>query len=121
MGIHVIAEFFGVEVEKISRVGPLREILEKVVSESGLKPIHSAFHQFEPYGVSGFFLLRESHLSVHTWPEYGYVAIDVFTCGSEKPAFRALGLLIKCLKPKSVEERVIRRDPFEKNRRIHNV
>jgi S-adenosylmethionine decarboxylase len=119
MGIHVIAEFFGVELERISRVDPLRDVLERVVSESGLKAVHSAFHQFEPYGVSGFYLLRESHLSVHTWPEHGYVAIDIFSCGSEKPALRALELLIKWLEPRSVKKNIIRRDPFEKNRRVH--
>jgi S-adenosylmethionine decarboxylase proenzyme len=115
MGIHVIAEFFGVEEGKISRVNPLRGILERIVSESGLRPIHSAFHQFEPYGVSGFFLLRESHLSVHTWPEYRYVAVDIFSCGPEQPALKALNLLIERLNPKSVKKRIIRRDPFEKS------
>jgi S-adenosylmethionine/arginine decarboxylase-like enzyme len=54
MGIHVIAEFLGVKVERIFRVDPLRDILERVVPKSGLKAIHSAFHQFEPHGTSCF-------------------------------------------------------------------
>ncbi|KUO42470.1 MAG: hypothetical protein APZ16_04035 [Candidatus Hadarchaeum yellowstonense] len=115
MGIHVIAEFFGVEAGRISRVDTVQEILERVVLESGLHPVDSAFHQFEPHGVSGFFLLRESHLSVHTWPEHRYVALDIFSCGSEEPAFKALDLLIKGLQPKSVKKHVIWRGPLEKD------
>lgn len=113
MGIHVIAELFGVDPERISRVDPLRRVLERVVSRSGLRVVHSAYHQFEPQGVSGFYRLRESHLSVHTWPEYGYVAVDIFTCGQEDAAIHALELLVSKLKPKQVKKKIIRRDPFE--------
>lgn len=118
MGIHVIAEFLGVGLDKICRVGPLRRILERVVSESGLRVVRSAFHQFKPHGVSGFYLLRESHLSVHTWPEHGYVAVDIFSCGPEEPALKALQLLTEWLKPRSVRRKVIRRGPFEKDRGV---
>ncbi len=113
MGIHVIAELFGVDPERISRVDPLRRVLERVVSRSGLRAVHSAYHQFEPHGVSGFYLLKESHLSVHTWPEHGYVAVDIFTCGREGAAIRALELLVSELRPKHVKRKIIRRDPFE--------
>lgn len=115
MSIHIIAEFLGVEASRISQVEPLRAVLERVVSKSGLKPIHSAFHQFEPHGVTGFYLLRESHLSIHTWPEHEYAAIDIFCCGSEKMALKALDLLIKWLKPKKVKKLLLRRDPSEED------
>jgi len=69
MGIHIIAEFLGVSPEKISKVEKLREILDRVVAKSNLHVISSSFHQFEPYGVSAVYLLSESHLSIHTWPE----------------------------------------------------
>lgn len=115
MSIHVIAEFLGVAASRISRVEPLREVLEEVVSKSGLKPIHSAFHQFEPHGVSAFYLLRESHLSIHTWPEHEYAAIDIFCCGSEKKALKALDILVKRLQPKKVKKQLLRRDPSEED------
>ncbi len=47
----------------------------------GATIVASEFHQFNPYGVSGMVIISESHLSIHTWPEYGYAAVDVFTCG----------------------------------------
>ncbi|MEM2883639.1 MAG: adenosylmethionine decarboxylase [Nitrososphaerales archaeon] len=114
MGIHVIAEFFGVEPWKISRVDTLRELIDKIVLESGLKPITSSYHQFEPQGVSGFYLLRESHFSIHTWPEFRYAAVDVFSCGVEETAFKAVELLKKDLKPKKIVKKIIRRGPVGK-------
>lgn len=114
MGIHIIAEFLGVDQEKISRVERTREILDRVVSKSGFRAISSSFHQFEPYGVSAVYLLAESHLSVHTWPEYGYVAVDIFSCGGDDPALRAFELLVEEFQPKVVEKRIIRRNLYEK-------
>jgi len=116
MGIHIIAEFRGVDPQKISRVEALRVVLDRVVAKSGLHAVSSSFHQFEPHGVSAIYLLSESHLSVHTWPEYGYVALDIFTCGSDGPALRAFELLLEEFQPKSVKKRIIRRDIFGENR-----
>ena len=47
----------------------------------GATVVSSHFHQFSPYGISGVVIIQESHLTLHTWPEYGYAAVDVFTCG----------------------------------------
>jgi len=120
MGIHVIAEFLGVKSEKISRVEKTREILDRVIAKSGLHAISSSFHQFEPYGVSAVYLLSESHLSVHTWPEHEYVALDmaldIFTCGADEPALKAFELLVEEFQPKIVEKKIIRRDLYERNR-----
>jgi S-adenosylmethionine decarboxylase len=116
LGIHIIADFLGVDPRKIARVEDLRVILDRVVSKSGLHVVSSIFHQFEPYGVSAAYILSESHLSVHTWPECGYVALDIFTCGSDESALKAFDLLIDELKPTTVEKKVLRREFYEKNR-----
>lgn len=114
MGIHILAEFLGVDQGKISRVERTREILDRVVSRSGFRAVSSSFYQFEPYGVSAVYLLAESHLSVHTWPEYGYLALDIFSCGGEEPALRAYELLVEEFQPVTVERRIIRRNLYEK-------
>jgi len=119
MGIHVIAEFLGVNPEKISRVEKTREILDRVVAKSGLHAISSSFHQFEPYGVSAVYLLSESHLSVHTWPEHGYVALDIFTCGADEPALKAFELLVEEFQPKKIEKKIIRRNLYEKSGNLY--
>ena len=116
MGIHVIAEFLGVKPEKISRVEPVREVLDRVIARSGLRCVSSSFHQFEPYGVSAVYLLRESHLSVHTWPEYGYIALDIFTCGEEGSALKAFKLMVEEFKPKIIKKQILKRDLYEESR-----
>jgi len=116
MGIHIIAEFWGVDSDKISRVEHLRAILDRVVAKSGLNVVSSSFHQFEPFGVSAVYLLRESHISIHTWPEYSYIALDIFTCGADEPALTAYELLLEEFKPTSVEKRIIRRAELEEVR-----
>jgi len=112
MGIHIIAEFRGVDPSKISRVEVLRPILDSIVAKSGLHVVSSSFHQFQPYGVSAIYLLSESHFSVHTLPEYRYMALDIFTCGDDEPALKAFQLLLEEFKPEAVEKRIIRRDIF---------
>ncbi|MEM2995724.1 MAG: adenosylmethionine decarboxylase [Candidatus Bathyarchaeia archaeon] len=116
MGIHIIAEFRGVNPEKISRVEKLRVVLDRVVAKSGLHVVSSSFHQFEPQGVSAVYLLSESHLSIHTWPEHCYAALDIFTCGSgDHAALRAFQLLVDEFQPKSVKKMIIRREIFGEN------
>jgi len=115
LGIHIIADFLGVDPRKIARVEDLRAILDRVVSKSGLHVVSSIFHQFEPHGVSAAYILSESHLSVHTWPEHGYVALDIFTCGSDECAIKAFDLLVEELEPKVIEKKIVRRDFYEKN------
>jgi len=109
MGIHIIAELWGVDSDKISRVELLRAVVDRVIAKSGVHVVSSSFHQFEPFGVSAVYLLRESHISVHTWPEYSYIALDIFTCGADKAALTAYQLLLDEFKPTSVEKRIIRR------------
>ena len=114
MGIHVIAELLGVDARKISRVEIVRPILNRVISKSGLNCISSHYHQFEKYGVSAVYLLSESHLSLHTWPEYGYIALDIFTCGPDEPALKAFRLIVEEFRPRFVKKKIIRRVPYAK-------
>lgn len=57
--------------------------------KAGATIISSSFHHFSPQGVSGVVVIAESHLAIHTWPEYGYAAVDVFTCGQTVDTFTA--------------------------------
>jgi S-adenosylmethionine decarboxylase proenzyme len=69
--------------------------------DCGATIMGESFHRFEPQGVSGVVVIAESHLSVHTWPEYGYAAIDVFTCGTTVEPEKAAEVLIDKLRAKS--------------------
>lgn len=69
--------------------------------ESGAEVLGDSFHRFNPQGVSGVIVIAESHLSVHTWPEFGYAAVDVFTCGTTVDPKTAAGVLIEKLGSKN--------------------
>jgi S-adenosylmethionine decarboxylase len=83
LGKHLIIEFHDCDPAVLNDTrGCERHILE-AVRISGATVIKPFFHQFNPHGVSGIVVIAESHFSIHTWPEYGYCAIDVFTCGDD--------------------------------------
>jgi S-adenosylmethionine decarboxylase proenzyme len=63
--------------------------MEEAAITSGASIVQSVFHLFNPHGISGVVVIAESHLAIHTWPEYGYSAVDIFTCGEEVDPWRA--------------------------------
>jgi len=69
--------------------------------DAGATVINSTFHHFSPYGVSGVVVIQESHLAIHTWPEYGYAAVDLFTCGDEVDPWISFDLLKKAFEAKN--------------------
>lgn len=83
LGRHILVEFYNCN-EDIMR-DPV--LVEKFMNEAARRAdatiVNSVFHHFNPYGVSGAVIISESHLAIHTWPEYGYAAVDVFTCGDK--------------------------------------
>ena len=109
IGIHLVGDLKGVEPEKISKVDAMEDVMESAVKYGRLTKIRSYYHQFSPSGVSGIILLAESHLSFHTWPEHGLVALDIFTCGPTENAESALEYILGKLTPSSIEYKRIER------------
>ena len=83
LGKHVIIELHACDSHVLNNPHNLEEHILKAVHLSGATPIKPFFHQFSPHGVSGIVVIAESHFSIHTWPEYGYCALDIFTCGDD--------------------------------------
>ncbi|MCG9876074.1 MAG: adenosylmethionine decarboxylase [Leptospiraceae bacterium] len=81
LGKHVIAEFYDCDHESINNHELVETIMLEACEISGATVIKPSFHKFNPHGVSGCIVISESHFTIHTWPEYGYAAVDVFTCG----------------------------------------
>lgn len=69
--------------ELLARSGALEALCRKAAEDSGLTPLDTTFHQFEPGGATGVMVLEDSHLAVHTWPERGFVSIDLYVCNGE--------------------------------------
>ena len=86
MGRHVIADLHDVSAELLGSIDFWKEILIDGAKKSGATVLSDHFHHFgEGYGITGVIVLAESHISIHTWPEKNYAAIDVFMCGTCDP------------------------------------
>jgi len=89
VGMHCILELHGCPPDLLNDVMFVRDAIEQASTQSLSTLLKLTSHQFYPQGVTAVGLLAESHLSIHTWPEYGYAAVDIFTCGEEAEPQRA--------------------------------
>ncbi|KPJ60466.1 MAG: S-adenosylmethionine decarboxylase [Latescibacteria bacterium DG_63] len=83
IGHHYVVEGSGCDPSIIGSVEKVQQILARAAEIANTKIWSISFHRFPPYGVSGVVVISESHLSVHTWPEAHYVALDIYTCGRD--------------------------------------
>lgn len=81
LGRHLLAEFYECDSNILNNVDLIETIMCDAARACGATIVQQNFHMFNPYGVSGVVIIAESHLAIHTWPEYGYAAVDLFTCG----------------------------------------
>ncbi|WP_017328029.1 adenosylmethionine decarboxylase [Synechococcus sp. PCC 7336] len=100
-GIHCILDLYGCPPDLLNDLAFVKQTLKEAVARSQATLIRDINHQFEPCGITAIALLAESHLSVHTWPEEGYVAIDAFTCGTSAQPDAACQYLICAFKASS--------------------
>lgn len=101
LGKHLLLELKGCDKQALNDLGFLRDALLAAASRAGATVVGESFHQFAPQGVSGVVVISESHLFIHTWPEYGYAAMDIFTCGSSVESQKAAELVIERLGSKN--------------------
>lgn len=100
LGNHILVEFMNCDPHIMNDVATIERDMVDAARKAGATVINSTFHHFSPYGVSGVVVIQESHLAIHTWPEYGYAAVDLFTCG-EMDAWISFDYLKECFKSKS--------------------
>ncbi len=100
LGRHLVAEFYDCDPKALDDIENIERHMIEAAYETGATVINSTFHRFLPYGVSGVVVISESHLAIHTWPEYGYAAIDLFTCGDHVDPWKAFDYLKKAFKAK---------------------
>jgi S-adenosylmethionine decarboxylase len=104
-----LLELKNCDSELLNDISFIQEVLPAAAVEAGATVLGISFHQFEPQGVSGVVVIAESHLSIHTWPEYGYAAIDIFTCGTTVQPEKAARMLVEKLGAKSHSTIEVRR------------
>ena len=109
LGRHLVAELAECQNNILNDLPRLEKVMKEAARKSGATVVKSTFHRYNPQGLSGIIVIAESHLSIHTWPEYGYAAIDCFTCGSAVDPWKALDHIKEALDSKSVSANEIKR------------
>lgn len=108
-GYHILADLWGCPPEKVNEASRLEEILLDTTNKVGFRVVAKSFHQFEPNGATGVVLLETSHISVHSWPEFDFVALDVYSCSGKTKAKKAIRYLVKALDPEKVQMKEVER------------
>jgi len=106
LGTHLLVELRECNTEILKNLEKVRNALVSAAKEAKATIVDVSFHEFNPFGISGVVVIAESHLTIHTWPEYDYAAIDIFTCGDIIKPEVAASFLIKqfeCKNPSIVE------------------
>ena len=108
---HLLLELYRCDFEKLNDESFLRCTLNRAAKLANATVLNLISNKFEPQGVTAIALLAESHISIHTWPESNYSAVDIFTCGQNMLPELASQYLIEALKAEEHTLRVIERDP----------
>ncbi len=93
LGRHVIVELYDCKPSLLDDVTYVQNAMQNAAQEAGATIINLTFHHFSPYGVSGVVVIQESHLAIHTWPEWGFASIDLFTCGESTDPWKCYTVL----------------------------
>jgi len=108
---HILIELYRCDFEKLNDESFLRCTLNRAAKLAKATVLNLISNKFEPQGVTAIALLAESHISIHTWPESNYSAVDIFTCGQNMLPELASQYLIEALKAEEHSLRIIQRNP----------
>lgn len=97
LGTHIVCELSGCNAQALTDVDAVRKMMIGAAKASRATVMEVAIHRFEPQGVSGVVVLAESHISIHTWPETGYAAMDFYTCGEHADPWLACEFAAKAI------------------------
>ena len=112
-GKHILAEYFECECTYLDSEAAIRNLMLEAASRSGATIVGNIFHHFSPQGVSGVVVIAESHLAIHTWPEFRYASVDLFTCGTRVDPWIGFEYLKEKLQSKKWMSKEITRGTME--------
>jgi S-adenosylmethionine decarboxylase len=113
LGRHILAEMYDCDPDILDDQTRVTDVMVRAALEAGAEVRQVAFHKFSPQGVSGVVVISESHLAIHTWPELGYAAVDVYTCGERVDPWDACRYISAGLRAGRVDAQEIRRGLLE--------
>ena len=97
LGTHLLMELNECNATLLDDMDLIKRALLEAADEAGATVVGELFHKFSPVGVTGIVCIAESHISIHTWPEHAYAAVDIFTCGEKFKPFEAAHLIADSL------------------------
>lgn len=97
LGRHLLGDLYGCDAKRLDDAEFIGQAMRRAAQAAGATVLNADFHRFSPCGVTGVLTLKESHLAIHTWPEHGFAAIDLFTCGKDLDPERAYAVLVEAL------------------------
>jgi S-adenosylmethionine decarboxylase len=106
---HLLIEFYNCNQAVLDDVAGIEQHMNEAARVCGATIVQSTFHRFEPWGVSGVVVISESHLAIHTWPEYGYASVDLYTCGDDIQPMEAFEYLRRTLEAEQAESQLLKR------------
>lgn len=109
LGSHLLVELYGCDQESLESERSVGTAMHEAARRSNATVVEHSFHEFKPYGVSGAVIIQESHYTIHTWPEHGYAAVDLFYCGGTVQVQEAVHVLRERFKPQRIKFLVVRR------------
>ncbi|WP_371365733.1 S-adenosylmethionine decarboxylase proenzyme [Sporomusa rhizae] len=112
IGKHLTVDMYGCSFDSLDNLEFIKTAMLEAVKEANMTLLNLSYHKFEPQGLTALALLAESHMSIHTYPELGYAAVDVFTCGDQSRPDKALAVLKSFLKPEKTKTTNIMRGDF---------
>lgn len=113
LGRHVLLELHDCDRDILGDPVRIEQIMKDAAEAARATIVKSVFHQFNPFGVSGVVVIAESHLAIHTWPEYGYAAVDLFTCGEDVDPWIAHQYVAEKLKARNKTSLEMKRGLFD--------
>ena len=112
LGRHLTVDMYGCKFEILNDIDFIKNAMTTAVREANLTMLDLSYYKFEPQGLTALALLSESHMSIHTYPELGFAAVDVFTGGDHARPDKAIAVLKTFLKPEKTKTTNIRRGDF---------
>lgn len=114
LGRHILVEYYNCDESILNNHKLIEKFMIEAANKANATVVESVFHMFNPYGVSGAVVISESHLTIHTWPEYGYASVDLFTCGDTVNPWDGFEYLTDVLKAEKSESTEISRGMVDK-------
>lgn len=121
LGLHILMEFNDCSIKALDDLKTLEVTMVDAAKASDATVIKSVFHQFSPQGVTGVVVVAESHLAIHTWPEYGYAAVDFFTCNLSMDYMKTYDYLVDKLDSKKHSFQSVKRGFIQKMEKEHEL